>query len=258
MQKQSSCRRILGSLDQYAVAGFCRISLGHAQVVLTVFCPTGSAIVGKCRFIRVLGWMTGLSRQTHCPSVCSLPRYVRSARQDRFPRFLSAPTTRGDWRLLEPVFAFISTRSFHAVRSAPVSTSSLAAARRICVCPIFPQPLGIGRKISGASSTNAACCSGVSIRFPYPSDCEASEANFLPPTRKAGNPAWEYSSTPSRLRAILRKSAGVIAQHPNLRAYLISLLTRPRNPRIGVPVGLGKTATRIGLRRYRGDPNDRN
>jgi hypothetical protein len=25
------------------------------------------------------------------------------------------------------------------------------------VCPIFPQPPGIGRKISGASSTNAAC-----------------------------------------------------------------------------------------------------
>src|SRR6266480_1390980 len=28
-----------------------------------------------------------------------------------------------------------------------------------------------------------------------PPACEASEANFLPPTRKAGNPAWEYSST---------------------------------------------------------------
>jgi len=107
------------------------------------------------------------------------------------------------------VFAFLSIRSFHAVRTAPVSTSSLAAARRICVCPIFPQPSGIGRKISGASSTNAACCSGVSIRFPYPPACEASEANCLPPTRKAGNPAWEYSSTPSRLSAILRKSAAV-------------------------------------------------
>ena len=34
--------------------------------------------------------------------------------------------------------------------------------------------------------------------------------NFLPPARKAGNPAWEYSSTPSRLSAILRKSAAVI------------------------------------------------
>src|SRR5207249_9187114 len=44
----------------------------------------------------------------------------------------------------------------------------------------FPQPPGIGKKISGASSTNAACCSSVSIRFPYPSACEASEANFLP------------------------------------------------------------------------------
>src|SRR6266576_2790042 len=43
-----------------------------------------------------------------------------------------------------------------------------------------------------------------------PPACEASEANFLPPTRKAGNRAWEYSSTPSRLSAILRKSAAVI------------------------------------------------
>src|SRR6266513_4723889 len=50
------------------------------------------------------------------------------------------------------------------------------------------------------------CCSSASIRFPYPPACEASEANFLPPTRKAGNRAWEYSSTPSRLSAILRKS----------------------------------------------------
>jgi len=99
--------------------------------------------------------------------------------------------------LFRLVFALLSIRSLHAVRSAPVSTSSLAAARRMCVCPIFPQPPGIGRKISGASSTNAACCSSVSIRFPYPPACEASEANFLPPTRKAGNPAWEYSSTRS-------------------------------------------------------------
>src|SRR5437899_8348482 len=62
----------------------------------------------------------------------------------------------------------LTIRSFRAVRSAPVSTSSLAAARRICVCPIFPPPPGIGKKISGASSTNAACSSSVSIRFPYP------------------------------------------------------------------------------------------
>src|SRR5580700_9635738 len=54
------------------------------------------------------------------------------------------------------------------------------------------------------------CCSSVSIRFPYPPASEASEANFLPPTPKAGNPAWEYSSTPSKLSAILRKSAAVI------------------------------------------------
>jgi hypothetical protein len=60
--------------------------------------------------------------------------------------------------LFRLVFAFLSIRSFHAIRSAPVSTTSLVA-RRICVCPIFPQPPGIGKKISGASSTNAACCS---------------------------------------------------------------------------------------------------
>src|SRR5207302_5534361 len=86
-----------------------------------------------------------------------------------FPRFLSVtPLRSATWVVFRLVFAFLSIRSFHAVRSAPVSTSSLAAARRICVCPIFPQPPGIGRKISGASSTNAACCSSASIRFPYP------------------------------------------------------------------------------------------
>ena len=36
------------------------------------------------------------------------------------------------------VFAFLSMRNSHAVRSALVSTSSLAA-RQIYVCPIFPQ-----------------------------------------------------------------------------------------------------------------------
>ena len=34
--------------------------------------------------------------------------------------------------------------------------------------------------------------------------CDASEANFLPLTRKAGNPEKGYSSKPFRLRAILR------------------------------------------------------
>jgi hypothetical protein len=87
-------------------------------------------------------------------------------RAHRCPRFLSATLLRGaEVGLFGLVFAFFSIRSFHAFRSAPVSTSSLAAARRICVCPIFPQPPEIGKKISGASSTNAACCSSVSIRF---------------------------------------------------------------------------------------------
>jgi hypothetical protein len=84
----------------------------------------------------------------------------------RFQRFLSVTPLRSAMDFGRLVFAFLSIRSFHAVWSAPVSTCSLAAARRICVCPIFPQPPGIGRKISGASSTKAACCSSVSIRFP--------------------------------------------------------------------------------------------
>src|SRR5947207_11906467 len=48
------------------------------------------------------------------------------------------------------VFAFLSILSLHAVRSAPASTSSLAAARRICLCPIFPQPPETGSNISRA------------------------------------------------------------------------------------------------------------
>src|SRR5256886_13110413 len=97
----------------------------------------------------------------------------------RFPRFFSvAPLRSATLGFCRLVLAFLSTRSFHAVRSAPVSTSSLAAARRICVCPIFPQPPGIGRKISGASSTNAACCSSVSIRFPYPPCLRGQRSKF--------------------------------------------------------------------------------
>jgi len=57
----------------------------------------------------------------------------------------------------------------------------------------------------GRLLANAACCTSVSIRFQYPPACEASESNFLPPTRKAGNHAWEHSSTPSRSSAIRRK-----------------------------------------------------
>jgi hypothetical protein len=62
-----------------------------------------------------------------------------------------------------PVFAFFSTRSFHAVRSAPVSTSSLAGGRRICVCPTFPQPPGfffLGRRTSSQLSYRSALCGG--------------------------------------------------------------------------------------------------
>ena len=88
-------------------------------------------------------------------------------RNHRFARLVFVTASgagKGDF--LARGFAFISTRSFHAARSAPVSTSSSAAARRIWVCPIFPQPPGMGRKISGASVTNSACCSSVSCRLP--------------------------------------------------------------------------------------------
>jgi hypothetical protein len=180
--------------------------------------------------------MTGHPDRTHGPIECSLPEIRLVHTQDR-SHFLLAPSPAGNRRHFARVFAFMSTRSFHATCSAPVRTSSLAAAKRICVCPIFPQPPGIGRKMSGASSTNTAYCSGVSIRFPHPSACEASEANFLPPTRRASDPEWEYSSTPSRLRAILRKCAAVMARLPELRAYLILVCAAPRRRicHIGVP-----------------------
>src|SRR5581483_1597239 len=103
--------------------------------------------------------------------------------------------------------AFFSTLTFQAVRRAPASTSSLALARWMWVMPIFPQPPRIGRNTPGSSRTNSACCSGVSIRFPYPWSCEASVAKILPPTRKSGEPMCAHSSAPSRLSAMRRKSA---------------------------------------------------
>src|SRR5438309_10425352 len=54
------------------------------------------------------------------------------------------------------VFAFSSVRSFHAVRTAPVITSSLAAASELCVCPLFPHRPATGSKRSGASSLTPA------------------------------------------------------------------------------------------------------
>src|SRR5262249_37925649 len=93
--------------------------------------------------------------------------------------------------------------------------------------PILPQPPGIGRNISGSSSTNAACCSGVSIRLPYPCFTEASVAKILPPTRKSAAPMCEPSSAPSRLSAIRRKSAAFInllMTHPRLFPVVVDLL----------------------------------
>src|SRR5438876_10364820 len=73
-----------------------------------------------------------------------------------------------------------------------LSTSSLAAARRICVCPIFPQPPGIGRKISGALPHTRRLLLQRKHQISVPPACEASEANFLPPTRKARAIHREY------------------------------------------------------------------
>src|SRR5580658_1475332 len=66
----------------------------------------------------------------------------------------------------EPVFAFFSTRFLWAVWRAPRTTSSLATARFTCVAPPRPQPPGTGMKISGSSSTKAACCSGLIMMLP--------------------------------------------------------------------------------------------
>ena len=62
--------------------------------------------------------------------------------------------------------SFFWMRSFHAVWRAPVREVSSAAARRIWVAPMRPQPPGMGRKRSGASATKSACWAGVSIRLP--------------------------------------------------------------------------------------------
>ena len=109
-----------------------------------------------------------------------------------------------------PLFAFRSTRSFQAVRNAPVRTSSVAALSRMCVIPILPQPPGIGMKTCGSSSKNSACCSGESFRFPYPLSSEASVAKIFPPTRKSACPMCEPSSSPAKLSAMRRKSWAVM------------------------------------------------
>src|SRR5215813_2544260 len=81
--------------------------------------------------------------------------------------FLFSPfVTRNSPLLFFFAFALFSTLSFHAVRSAPSSTSSFTTASRTCVAPCLPHPPWTGRNTSGSSATNIACCSGVSIRFP--------------------------------------------------------------------------------------------
>jgi hypothetical protein len=113
---------------------------------------------------------------------------------------------------LPRVFAFFFTRSCHAARRAPAITSSLAVASRMWVAPILPHPPGTGRNKSGAPATNSACCSGDSIKFPYPCRWDARVAKILPPTRKSGAPIWEPSPAPWRLSAIRRKSAASMVQ----------------------------------------------
>src|SRR5438445_13402843 len=121
------------------------------------------------------------------------------------------------------VFAFLSIRSFHAVPSAPVSTSSLAAARRICVCPIFPQPPGIGRKISGASSTNAACCSSVSIRFPYPPCLRGQRSKFPASYTKSRQSCVRVLFHPLQAQCNPAKACcGHVAGFPFVRESIVS------------------------------------
>src|SRR6266487_477043 len=99
-------------------------------------------------------------------SVCWMPPHLRAI-PHRFLRPVFLTTTFPWARVFFPAFAFFSTRSFHDVRNAPSSTSSLAAASRICVIPILPHPPAMGTNTSGISPTNTACCSGVS-RVPHP------------------------------------------------------------------------------------------
>ena len=73
---------------------------------------------------------------------------------------------RDDCRGLFRVFAFFAFRSCQAACRAPESTSLFALDSTMWVVPILPQPPGIGKNISGSSSTNWACCSGESIRLP--------------------------------------------------------------------------------------------
>src|SRR5439155_17622207 len=91
-------------------------------------------------------------------------------------------------------FFGLSLRSYQFAVSTPfglhpsVHPRSPPPGEYACV-PFFPSRQESARKSRAPPPQNAACCSSVSIRFPYPPGCEASEANFLPPTRKAGNPA---------------------------------------------------------------------
>src|SRR5260370_12223520 len=83
-------------------------------------------------------------------------KLYRSADRERL---WTANELRGDASRTQPlpggrfffVPVFFSTRSFHAVRRAPVITFSFAFSSRLWVLPIRPHPPGIGRKTSGSS-----------------------------------------------------------------------------------------------------------
>jgi len=73
--------------------------------------------------------------------------------------------------LLRP--AFFSTRSFHAARRAPASTSSLAFASRMWVAPILPHPPGMAERppatpgqIPAAVPAQASSCRSPVFRTP--------------------------------------------------------------------------------------------
>ena len=113
-------------------------------------------------------------------------------------------------RFLFGLFLFLSIRSFHAVRSTPVSTSSLAAARRICVCPIFPQPPGIGGKISGALLHKRRLLLQRKHQISVSPCLRGQRSKFPASYTKSRQSCVGVLFHSSRLCAILRKSAAVI------------------------------------------------
>ena len=115
-----------------------------------------------------------------------------------------------EWlRSFSPLGHVPSIRSFHAVCRAPVRTSSVAVGEAD-VGHAHSSPSACDRKENVGHFRDESLLLfqrelDVSVALP----CEASVAKILPPTRKSGEPMWELSSAPSKLRAMRRKSLAV-------------------------------------------------